>query len=191
MMYWKRELNSSTLPSSYLEMFTNVCNKACELGYFSKAANSGGVNHDEVMDLLGEVSTSNGHSAFLEESNEADWSFLTSHITNGHPLYLRFGHENPINNADEFVYSYHATVAFGYNVMRGVRDGATYTYKFVKVFDGWDYYSNDSDGNNSSTGKRYVCWDALTTSELNIEIDGYGNVIDHSIEVDMYAIMPY
>ena len=66
-----------------------------------------------------------------------------------------------------------------------------YTYKFVKVFDGWDYYSNDSDGNNSSTGKRYVCRDALTTSELNIEIDGYGNVIDHSIEVDMYAIMPY
>lgn len=198
-MYYKHINQLNDPPANYLETFTDVCNIACDLGYFSKTRTYNpetgeyedqGVSHANVISLLGEVALYYGSGSFISDAHEADWYFLTEKIDAGSPVYLRFGHANPMNANDEYVYSYHATVAFGYTRMQGHRNGATASYSFVKLFDGWDYYRNDPDGNNESSGKRYICWQALINSETNLEIDENGNVIDHSIAVDMYTIWP-
>lgn len=198
-MYCKYMNQLNDPPTNYAEVFTDVCNIACDLGYFSKTGTYNpvtgdyefqGVHHSNVISLLGEVSFHYGSGCFIEEAHEADWYFLTERIDAGDPVYLRFGHADPIDADDEYVYSFHATVAFGYTRMQGSRNGATASYSFVKLFDGWDYYYNDPDGNNGSSGKRYICWQALVNSEANIELDENGNVIDHSIAVDMYTVSP-
>ena len=182
LMYWRYKLNSTSIPSSYYEIFSDVCNKASQMGYFSKTATDRGVKFGNVRRFTVEVIRDYGYSSIHETVEEADWDFLTESIGMGCPLYLRFGHD-PADGETEFAYSYHATVAFGYNIMYGTRNWTQYTYKFVKLFDGWDVYYG-----TPSTGRRYVCWDALETSQLDFEIDQNGEIIDHSINVGMYRV---
>ena len=193
-MYWKAQGAVPNAPSSYDDMFTAVCNKACELGYFSKNKTynaitgqyeNAGVYHGYVQEIMREFARDYGSGSFNYSSNEADWDFLTWGIDAGWPIYLRFGHDNPMDTEDEFIYSYHATVAFGYNIMQAVGNSGFVSYKFAKLYDGWDSYEGIS-----STGKRYIPWSALTNSVANISTDENGNVIDHSIKVNMYIIGP-
>lgn len=183
LMYYRSEEGLTQYPATYDKMFETVCETAIDLGYFENVWDGDGVYHGNVMSIMNNLSLRYMNNIETVSALEADWDFLTRYINAQMPIYLRFGHPIPMNPADEFVYSYHATVAFGYTVMRGVLDGNTHSYKFVKLFDGWDSYSG-----TASTGKRYVCWDALTSSTLNLEIQN-GNVIDHSIEVCMYVFM--
>ena len=75
------------------------------------------------------------------------------------------------------MYDSHAVFAFGYNYVDCVKFGISYSFRFIKVYDGW-----------ASSGKRYINWDMLENWEephTNI----YGQ--QENIDVKMFTFCPY
>ena len=154
-LYW-RSVCCPSYPSNYDQMFTSICNTACNLkntdgtSYFSKTGSKNFFG-STANTMLSANSTYN-YSGRTFYSDWASWNFLTTYINNNWPILLGF--ESAPSNFD---YAYHATVAFGYTVMNGWRNGDFYSYYFVKLYDGWA----------SGNGAQYICWDMLNTLDVS------------------------
>ena len=81
----------------------------------------------------------------------ATWTFLTKYIKDYNwPVLISFGSEV------QFSYAWHAVVAFGYTIMNCQKGSNNYSFKYVKVTDGW--------GENATA---YVNWSLMVDYGLD------------------------
>ncbi|MBQ6823699.1 MAG: hypothetical protein IJP27_03520 [Clostridia bacterium] len=189
LLYW-RYMVMPNIPASYEQVFTDVFTSAINSGYIRRYASynsegeliDDGLNFEQARDVMMDMVHQYGYDGTILYCEEADWDFLTEQIDSNKVVYLRFEENNPRVPELEFDYSNHATIAYGYTVMNANTDTDAYIYQFVKVHDGWR--------DDPVAYPRYVCWEMLTQSTLDVELVN-GVIIEHSIDVGMFSFYPH
>lgn len=188
LLYWRHKCNLSYFPSSYDAMFRRVLTVAVNGGYFQNtlAADRQGrgaydSHVDEIIDGMFEIyGIPYGTDYSFSYETSLLWNYIKSHIDADMPVYMAF-HQECDHSEHTFAYKDHATIVFGYNSVLASKDGYDYEYRFIKLFDGWTHYTENNNITYESTGKRYVCWQALVSGQLNI---------GHSITSYMCCLCP-
>lgn len=181
LLYWKPQC-CSKYPNGYNDIFVNVCELAKTLGYFSPQM-SGGSPEDRyfygdplylMLRFNKKYGYNNGHTEYTSDTN---WNFIVNKLQNYWPTGLSIYHNNYQNETSKFMYDHHAVVAFGYNYVDCVKFGISYSFRFIKVYDGW-----------ANSGKRYINWDMLENWETpHTNINGQ----QENIDVNIWAFCPY
>ena len=151
MLYW-RPICCPKYPDNYDDMFAAVCEKARDYGYFNPLATgeSDGFSGNVSQVFLG-VNSKYTYNGTVKNKVPATWTFLTKYIKDYNwPVLISFGSEV------QFSYAWHAVVAFGYTIMNCQKGSNNYSFKYVKVTDGW--------GENATA---YVNWSLMVDYGLD------------------------
>ncbi len=151
MLYW-RPICCSKYPSTYSAMFDQVCITARNLGAFNPTGSSG-VYTDDYAKVLLNVNGKYGYYGRVVQMERANYAFVTEYIERyTWPVLLGFWDVS----GSSFYYNCHAVVAFGFNEFTCSFKSSSYTYKFIKVTDGWH------------ATPRYISWDAVISNGYTV-----------------------
>lgn len=167
MMYW-RSICCPNYPANYDDMFAAVCKAAVDKMYFYAAADISSGFSGKVSEVFLEANSRFSYNGTVKIQNKATWDFLTLYIKDYNwPIFMGF------SNEAMFEYSQHAVVAFGYTVMNCRKGNIDFTFKYVKVNDGWAMSQGSSIAETV-----YINWNMIE----DYEYDDF---------TSMYAFCPY